>query len=449
MGDGLGWQEDLQAWLAPFLERLLHPAPQRMCSLYVTGLIAPGERKSIQLMAQRLGLPTHDSLHHFIAQGCWDRTPLEAALWQEAKHLVGGERAVLIIDDTALPKKGRSSVGVAPQYATSLGKRANCQTLVSLTLAQGEVPVPVALRLFLPESWTSDPDRLDKAGVPETARPFRTKPEIALAEIDRVLAQGLAFGVVLSDAGYGLSASFRKGLSERGPLWAVGIPKHQKVYPADIAMIFPQARRGRPRLRCVPETDSLAAEKMLSRARWRRITWRQGTKGHLSAAFAAVRARVADGPTQRIRALGAQHQPGEELWLIGERRASGEHKYYLANLAETTDLRTLTSSLKARWTCEQAHQQLKEELGLDHFEGRSWESLHRHALLTLIAFAFLQHQRLRQAKRKKSQAVCHPPRACPPSVRPSSVTCSCSGRQTHARSAATVPLSHPNGVVPK
>lgn len=357
-----------------------------MCPLYVTGLIAPGERKSIQPMAQRLGLPSHDSLHHFIAQGSWDRELLEA---------------VLIIDDTALPKKGAWSVGVAPQYATSLGKQANCQTLVSLTLAQGEVPVPVALRLFLPESWTRDAERLDKAGVPETMRPFRSKPEIALDEIDWLLASGLSFGVALADAGYGLSAPFRKGLSERGLLWAVGIPKHQKVYPADIAMIFPQARRGRPRLRSVPEVDSLAADKMLARSKWRRISWRQGTKGRLSAAFAAVRVRVADGPTQRIRAMGGQHLPAEEVWLIGERRASGEHKYYLSNLPDTAELKTLASTIKARWVCEQVHQQLKEELGLDHFEGRSWEGLHRHALMTMIAFAFLQHQRLHQAKRKK------------------------------------------------
>lgn len=190
-------------------------------------------------------------------------------------------------------------------------------------------------------------------------------------------------------------------MSERGLLWAVGLPKHQKVYPADIAMIFPQARRGRPRLRCVPETDSLAAEKVLTRVKWRRITWRRGSKGRLSASFAAVRVRVADGKPQRIRWMGQQHLPGEEVWLIGERRASGEHKYYLSNLPETTDLKTLASTIKARWVCEQAHQQLKEELGLDHFKGRSWESLHRHALMTMIAFAFLQHQRLRQTRRKK------------------------------------------------
>src|SRR6476619_2377199 len=128
---------------------------------------------------------------------------------------------------------------------------------------------------------------------------------------------------------------------------------------------------------------------------------RSGTKGKLKARFAAVRVRVADGPPQRIRDKGQQHLPGDEAWLIGEHRISGEKKYYLANLSAKTDLRTLAATIKARWICEQGHQQLKEELGLDHFEGRSWQGLHRHALLTMIAYAFLQHRRLTQVKRKK------------------------------------------------
>ena len=155
-----------------------------MCPLYVAGLIGPGDRKSTQPMAERLGLPSHDGLHHFIAAGVWDAAPLEAVLLHEVDRLVGGPGAWLVVDDTALPKKGRHSAGVAPQYASALGKNANCQTLVSLTLASGEVPVPVALRLFLPDSWTSDEARLDKAGVPEAWCLPRTKPEMALAEVD-------------------------------------------------------------------------------------------------------------------------------------------------------------------------------------------------------------------------------------------------------------------------
>jgi len=140
---------------------------------------------------------------------------------------------------------------------------------------------------------------------------------------------------------------------------------------------------------------------MLAHAEWHTISWRTGTKGRLKARFAAVRVRVADGPPQRIRDKGQQHLPGDEAWLIGEHRMSGEKKYYLANLPAKTDLRTLAATIKARWICEQAHQQLKEELGLDHFEGRSWQGLHRHALMTMIAYAFLQHRRLKTARREK------------------------------------------------
>jgi SRSO17 transposase len=369
----------------------------------VAGLIGAGDRKSIQPMAARDEQVGYDQLHHFIAGGVWEAAPLEKVLLTQADEMVGGDSAWLIVDDTALPKKGEQSVGVAPQYASALGKNANCQTLVSLTLASGEVPVMVGLRLFLPESWTSDPARLSRARVPEERRTYRTKPEIALQEIDRLCAAGVRFGCVLADAGYGLSAPFRQGLSERGLRWAVGIPGKQKVYPANVAMIFPVAGRGRPRKRHVPDVTSKAAQSMLETARWRMVSWRRGTKGRLTARFAALRVRVADGPPQRIGPMGAQHLPGEEAWLIGEHRSTGERKYYLSNLPASTSLKWLAGAIKARWVCEQAHQQLKEELGLDHFEGRSWAGLHRHALMTMIAYAFLQSRRLKRASREKKK----------------------------------------------
>src|SRR5438552_1249805 len=401
VGKTLVWTEELERWLKPFLNRLAHKARRRMCPLYVAGLIGPGERKSIQPMAERLVPGDYDQLHHFVAAGVWDAAPLETELLVQADRLVGGSDAVLVIDDTAMPKKGRHSVGVAAQYASALGKTANCQTLVSLTLARGEVPVMLALRLFLPKSWTNEWARLKRAGVPDEYRTTRTKPEIALAEIDRVIAAGVRFGCVLADAGYGLSAPFRQGLTARGLVWAVGFPGRQKVYPAGVKLIFPVAGRGRPRQRHIPDLLSMPAEDMLADARWKNVSWRLGTKGRLKARFAAVRVRIADGPPQRIKDMGQQHLPGEEAWLIGEHRSSGEKKYYLANLPAATDLRTLAATIKARWICEQAHQQLKEELGLDHFEGRSWQGLHRHALMTMIAYAFLQHRRLAQAGRKK------------------------------------------------
>ena len=182
------WKRELGRFLKPFLDRFGHKARRQMCPLYVSGLIGPGDRKSIAPMAKRLGLGECDQLHHFIAAGVWDAVPVEAELLVQADRLVGGSDAVLVIDDTALPKKGTHSVGVAPQYASALGKTSNCQTLVSLTLARDEVPVMMALRLFLPESWTSDRARLRRAGVPAEYRTARTKPEMALAEIDRVIA---------------------------------------------------------------------------------------------------------------------------------------------------------------------------------------------------------------------------------------------------------------------
>ena len=398
------WRADLGRWLEPFSAGLAHRARRAMLPLYISGLIGPGDRKSVQPMAARDEAVSYDQLHHFIAAGLWDSAPLAAALLHEADRLVGGPDAVLVVDDTALPKKGRHSVGVAPQYATSLGKNANCQTLVSLTLASAEVPVMIGLRLFLPDSWTGDAQRMTRARVPPDQQACLTRPEIAVAEIDRARAAGVRFGCVLADAGYGLSAAFRQALGERSLRWAVGIPRHQKVYPPDVALIFPVARRGRPRQRHIPDSQSVAAEKVLAGATWRQVSWRRGTKGRLSARFAVLRVRVADGPTQRIGDQASQHMPGEEVWLVGEHRSSGERKHYVSNLPADTPVKVLVGAIKARWVCEQAHQQLKEELGLDHFEGRSWVGLHRHALMTMMAYAFLQARRLAQAGRKKKVA---------------------------------------------
>ena len=401
----LDWRKELERWLKPFLERLGHKTRRRMCPVYISGLIGPGDRKSIQPMAERLALGAYDQLHHFVSAGVWDVAPVETELLVQADKLVGGRDAVLVIDDTAVLKKGTHSVGVASQYCSALGKIANCQTLVSLTLARGEVPVMAAMRLFLPESWTNDGSRLKRGGVPVAYRTARTKPEVALAEIDRAIAAGMRFGCVLADAGYGSSARFRQGLTVRKLSWAVRIARHLNVNPAYLLMIRPVTprappRRGRPRGR-IPDTLSVAAEDVLATATWQNISWRTGTKGKLRARFAAVRVRVADGSPQRIKDKTHQHVPGEQAWLVGEHRASGEKKYYLANLPAKTDLHALAATIKARWICEQAHQQLKEELGLDHFEGRSWQGLHRHALMTMIAYAFLQHRRLATTRRKK------------------------------------------------
>lgn len=395
------WKSDLEAWLAPFVSALRHKTRARMCPAYIAGLIGAGDRKSIQPMAARDGEVGYDQLHHFIASSAWDTIPLEKVLLAEANRMVGGDDAWLIVDDTSLPKKGEHSVGVAPQYASALGKTANCQSLVSLTLASREVPVIVGLRLFLPEEWTSDPERMVRARVPEERRTAMTKPEIAIEEIDRVIASGVRFGCVLADSGYGSSGSFRQALSERGLNWAVGLSKRQNIYPADVALIFPVAKAGRPRKYSIPDQLPISAEAALADEKWQRVSWRRGTKGRLTCLFAARRVRVADGHKHRMADGRMQCMPGEEVWLVGERRSTGEQKYYVSNLPADASPRTIAAAIKARWVCEQAHQQTKEELGLDHFEGRSWIGLHRHALMTMIGYAFLQSRRLKAAGRKK------------------------------------------------
>jgi hypothetical protein len=190
-------------------------------------------------------------------------------------------------------------------------------------------------------------------------------------------------------------------LSERGLLWAVGLSRRQNVYPADVALIFPVAKAGKPRKYHIPDQPPVSAEALLAGGKWQKVSWRRGTKGRLTCLFAARRVRVADGHKHRMLDNRMQCMPGDEVWLVGERRSTGEQKYYVSNLPADASLKMLAATIKARWVCEQAHQQLKEELGLDHFEGRSWTGLHRHALMTMIAYAFLQSRRLKAAGRKK------------------------------------------------
>ena len=340
------WEDELERWLAPFLGRLRRQAQRRWAPFYLKGLLLSGERKSVEPMAARVAPGDTQQLHHFVSASPWATAPLEDELVKAADRLVGGPDAVLVVDDTALVKQGKHSVGVQRQYCGQLGKRANCQVLVSLTLARAEVPVGIGLRLFLPERWAGDPERLARAGVPEAAV-CRPKWRIALDEVDRVMASGARFGCVLADAEYGKAAEFRHGLSERSLPWAVGILPTQKVYPADVTLSCPARKpTGRPRKHPVPSVASMAAAELMG-ARpeaFRTVSWRTGTKGPLRAEFAALRVRVADGPV----AARAQHLPGAEAWLVGEHRAAGERKYYLANLTADALLETLAALIKAR-----------------------------------------------------------------------------------------------------
>jgi len=267
MSGGHGVAHDLDVWLTPFLDVLGRKTRRTWAPLYLRGLLGPDERKSLQPMATRLGLSSHDQLQHFIASPAWNDAPLWRVLAETADRLVGGPGAVLVIDDTALPKQGTLSVGVARQYCGHLGKKANCQALVSLTLARDEVPVPVALRLFLPETWTQAPERCARAGVPVAEIAARSKGEIALAEIDRVLAAGVRCAIALADAGYGASAEFRHGLDARKLRWAVGIPRNQKVYTTTVRLVRPTGRKHRP----VPDEEPREAADVLAALPWRRM----------------------------------------------------------------------------------------------------------------------------------------------------------------------------------
>jgi SRSO17 transposase len=391
------WERRFDRFIEAFLEAWRTKKRRHWAPLYLRGLLLPGERKSVEPMASRVAGGHDQELRHFVSESPWDAEPVEQVLWEKADAMLGGDEAFLIIDDTGIPKKGDESVGVAHQYCGALGKQANCQCLVSLTLANDEVPIPLALCLYLPESWAEDRKRRKKVGVPDEIA-FRPKWRIALDELRRLMDAGVRFGTVLADAGYGTCADFRRTLTDMSLKWAVGIGPEQKFYPENARTRMPRlAPVGPPRKRPLPTHARRSAKQIIAQfgpKDWRRISWRTGTKGPLEADFCAIRVRAADGPETTDRV----HLPGDQAWLVAERRSANEIKYYLTNHPANAKLKTIAGAIKARWSCEQAHQQLKEELGLDHFEGRSWRGLHHHALMTLICFEFLQQERLRENK---------------------------------------------------
>jgi SRSO17 transposase len=393
---GEKWERELERWLTPYLDGFEHKVRRRWAPVYLRGLLLPGERKSIEPIVERVAPDEKEQIHHFVATSTWDTAPVEVVHVARCNELVGGPDAQLIIDDTALPKKGVHSVGVAHQYCGALGKQANCQSLVTLTLARDDVPIPIALRLYLPESWASDRARREKARIPDDIL-FRPKWRIALDEIDRLLEHRVQFGDVLADAGYGSCGEFRAELTKRNLLWTVGVLSTQTAYPASVRVRPPTRKTpsGRTPKRGTPTEQSRSVAKLIEElgpGALRSVTWRKGTKGPLSGRFAMIRVRPADGPRTHPNNY---HLPGDEVWLIAEFRTD-ETKYYLSNLPATASFKKVVSAIKARWSCEQMHQQMKEELGLDHFEGRSWHGLHHHAVLGMIAFTFLQHIRLRE-----------------------------------------------------
>ncbi len=359
-----------------------------------------------------------------------------------------------IIDDTGLPKKGRHSVGVARQYCGMLGKQDNCQVAVSVSLACNRGSLPVAWQLYLPEEWAIDPERRAKAGVPEAVR-FATKGQIALAQLRQLLAEGAPRHCVLADAGYGVDHAFRQTLTAMGLLYAVGVTSAVVVWPPGVKPLAPAPYSGRGRPPVVPvRTDALqpmsvkALALSLPAQAFETFTWREGTNAPLSGRFAAVRVRHAGGNSGKARLR-------PEQWLLIEWPAGDPEpsKYVLSTLPEDTTLEELVSAMHQRWRIERDYQDLKQDFGLGHYEGRGWRGFHHHAALSIAAYGFLMAERLvaeEKGDEKKSllrrQVPCLPegyiPRGSPARATPR-------GNVDHDTAPSPeLPTDRPAGAVP-
>jgi SRSO17 transposase len=368
---------------------------------YCAGLLLPGVRKSIEPMAARLAPDNvrrmHQSLHHLIADAPWSD---EEILGQVRRQVLpdmqkNGPVVGWIIDDTGFPKQGKHSVGVARQYCGQIGKHDNWQAAVSLSVTTWNASLPVAWRLYLPEVWCQDSERRRKAGIPEEIE-FQTKPAIALDQLRQAVEQKVPVGVVLADAAYGNSTQFRAAVSELGLQYAVSIESSTTVWePGQQPLPAPPPKpgRGAPPKRLQRNADHLpVSAKQLALALpssgWKDIGWRQGSKGTLRSRFAAVRVRPAHRDYKRTA-------PHPEEWLLIEwpKKESEPAKYWLSTLPASTSLKSLVKIAKHRWIIERDYEELKQELGLGHYEGRGWRGFHHHATLCIAAYGFLVSER--------------------------------------------------------
>ena len=400
----------LEAYAAHFADDFNRPRQRAWCAVYLAGLLQDGERKSIEPLSRRAILPevlagTQDpdqGLQQFVSASTWD----ERAVGRRCRALLAETFAdaagVFVLDDTTFPKAGTHSVGVQRQSCGALGKKANCQAAVSLHYVGREGHVPLALRLFLPASWLEDPARLDKAGVPPGERRALSKGEIALELLDAVRAEGALPGqVVVGDSGYGVSGPLRAGLAARGLHYVLGVTGEMVVFTQEPRWQAPgPSGGGRPRQRSRLVAGSATAQSLREVAAQtprRKVTWRAGTKGPMSARFAWRRVWPAHG-----WATGdCAHE--EAIWLLIEEEASGTIKYAFSNLPPTTSRLQAVRLWHERWKIEQGYQQMKEGPGLDHFEGRSWRGFHHHATLVMLAFGFLALEQRRAKARSASK----------------------------------------------
>lgn len=359
---------------------------------YVRGLLSDAKRKNMEGMLRRLSDPgQYQTLQHFITHSTWSADEV----WRRMREVVPTRRGLLLIDDTSIPKQGRESAGVARQYCGALGKVANCQVIVTAALRSGPAVWPMAMELFLGKEWCEDDDRRERTRVPASIRP-RTKIEMAIEQMDTVRAAGIEIECVLADAGYGDATEFRAAIAERGLSYAVGVVKTTKVFVEAPVFAGPPAgepghSKSRKRL-AKGSPKPMTLEQVAASAKssdWRRITWRNGTKGKLTADFLVLRVT----PAHRWH-RGKQHDP---VWLVCERTIGAEsvRKYYLSNLPARISAKKLIATTHERWAIEQHYRDLKQETALDHFEGRSYPGLHRHMALTALAYTFLEHERRR------------------------------------------------------
>jgi SRSO17 transposase len=395
-------QKRLAAYLDGLAQAAGHADRTEPLKAYCTGLLLPGERKSVEPMAARLAPDnvrrTHQSLHHVVADAPWSD---EAVLRQVRKYALAAMMekepvAAWVVDDTGFVKKGTHSVGVARQYCGQVGKQENCRVAVSLSVATQTTSLPVEWRLYLPESWAQDAKRREQAGVPEEIS-FATKPAIALQQIRGAVEEEIPTAPVLGDAGYGNDTQFREGVTGLNLLYVLGVSSSTTVWKMGEGPLPKKAwsGRGQPPKRLRRDArhrpvSVLALAQGLPERAWKSVTWRPGTKGWLRSQFAAVRVRPAHRDEKRT-------EPRPEEWLLIEwpKGEAEPTKYWLSTLPVETKIPDLVRLAKLRWIIERDYEELKQELGLGHFEGRGWRGFHHHATLCIAAYGFLVAERSR------------------------------------------------------
>jgi SRSO17 transposase len=393
--DAPAWLDRLSTWLEPFEDCFGHVAQRGAFRRYLLGLLSDSRRKSMSAMLARINAPgSYEAFQYFISESPW----MAESVWRRLRATIPDREGVLILDGTSFPKQGRYSVGVARQYCGTLGKIANCQVAVTAALWTGARAWMVGASLYLPDAWLT-PEGRQRARIPATVV-FQEKWRLALTLLRQVRTSGIAVTAVLGDAEFGDNATLRRTLHRAKLPYALGVSSTLTVFRGTPALTAPAPRVGpgrpRTRRRVAPGVQSVAvnvlAAEQPARA-WRLITWRNGTNRPWRARFFACRVT----PAHDWR----EGHVAPEVWLLCERDlgSTPRTKYYLVDLPATTAVKVIVQLAHQRWAIEQQYQELKDELGLDHFEGRSLPGWQRHVVLTALAYAWLQTERRRRGAR--------------------------------------------------